>query len=291
MAAGPRRPAAHPWLEYATTAVTTVYRDYSPRMDTVPLPIIPPQPPQPTTPPRRRRRTGLIIGAVVGGLAVLLCTCGIGGVLAFTLHGGESEEKRPVASPVEPVAPAPSSAPPSPSSTVSPSVSASPAPKATIPNVAGKRLSDAYAQLQGLGFTTVGASDATGEGRLVLNYSNWVVRSQLPAPGSTVPVTDQLTLNVSKPSDGQPVDPVTVGVVPKVVCRDLAAAKDILRAAGFTKISSEDGTDDDRTQIVDRNWLVTAQSAKPGSRPDPDGRITLTVVKYGEPTGRSGCKS
>jgi hypothetical protein len=44
-------------------------------------------------------------------------------------------------------------------------------------------------------------------------------------------------------------------------------------------------------QVVDRNWVVIRQSVAAGARPDKKARITLTAVKFGEPTGDSGCKS
>lgn len=248
-------------------------------MDTVPLPILPP--------PARKSRVGLIVACAVGAVMLLLCLCGLGGAIALTtLKSPDNEQRAPVVAPVEPAPPV-STAPPTPSSTATPS----PAPMATVPNVAGKRLADAQAQLKAAGFTAVGTADVTGQGRIVVNPTNWIVRSQLPPAGSTIAVNAQVTLNVSKPSDGQPADPVTVGVVPKVVCRDLQAAQDLLQAAGFANLASRDGTGQGRAQVVDQNWLVTAQSAAAGSTPDPAQRITLTVVKYGERTGKSGCKS
>jgi len=252
-------------------------------MDTVPLPL-----PNPPPPPPRKPRVGLIVGTAIGGLALMLCLCGIGSAIALTSgKGAEKKSPAPVAAPAKPSESLPpTEAPPSPTAT-----QASPAPKVIVPNVVGKRLSAAQAQLKALGFTKVATADVTGQGRVVLNANNWLVRSQLPAAGSTVAVGAPLTLKVSKPSDGQPVDPVTAGVVPKVVCRDLQSAQDILQAAGFSDLASRDGTGEGRAQIIDRNWLVIAQSAAAGSRPDPSRQITLTVVKYGEPTGRSGCKS
>jgi hypothetical protein len=249
-------------------------------MDTAPLP--PPKPP-------RKRPVGLIVGAAIGGTALVLCLCGIGSAIGLNARDGANEKRAPAATPATPSESLPQSdRPASPSPTAAP---VAPAPKIEVPNVVGKRLTDAQAQLKALGFTKVTAADATGQGRVVFNPDNWLVRSQLPPTGSTVPVNARLTLNVSKPSDGQSAGPVTVGVVPNVVCLDLQAAQDTLQAAGFTRLASRDGTGAGRVQIIDRNWLVIAQSAAAGSRPDPSREIALTVVKYGEPTGASGCKS
>ena len=52
-----------------------------------------------------------------------------------------------------------------------------------------------------------------------------------------------------------------------------------------------DGGGQGRMQILDRDWVVIAQSVPAGSKPRLSQRIVLTSVKYGEPTGSSGCKS
>ncbi|HEX5497002.1 MAG TPA: hypothetical protein VFX70_20765, partial [Mycobacteriales bacterium] len=72
---------------------------------------------------------------------------------------------------------------------------------------------------------------------------------------------------------------------------DLQAGQDALQAAGFINLGSRDGSGRGRMQIIDRNWVVTGQSARPGSRPGAGTRIVLTAVKFGEPTGKSGCQS
>ena len=84
---------------------------------------------------------------------------------------------------------------------------------------------------------------------------------------------------------------MSTGTLPNVVCKDLQAAQDTLQAAGFYNLGSEDGTGQGRAQLIDRNWVVVAQSARAGSAPSPTTRIVLTAVKYGEPTGNSGCPS
>ena len=103
--------------------------------------------------------------------------------------------------------------------------------------------------------------------------------------------TQAITLTVVKPSDSSAGGTVEAGAVPNVVCKDLQAAQDTLQSAGFYNLGSRDGTGQGRSQLVDRNWVVIAQSVAAGSTPGPTARIVLTAVKYGEPTGTSGCPS
>jgi hypothetical protein len=117
------------------------------------------------------------------------------------------------------------------------------------------------------------------------------VRSQAPAAGERVVTTTVITLKVLKPSDAAGDATVTHGVVPEVVCMDLQTAQDTMQAAGFYNLRSEDATGQGRAQLIDRNWVVVAQSARAGSRPPVDTRIVLRSVKYGEPTGDSHCPS
>lgn len=160
-----------------------------------------------------------------------------------------------------------------------------------LPDVTGQRWSDARHTLLKIGFDNLDLHDATGKDRPVIVASNWIVRSQKPAPGTRGNAKTRITLTVSKPSDGAGSTHTTTGVVPDVVCKDLQAAQDALQAAGFINLGSKDGSGQGRMQIIDRNWVVTAQSARPGSRPSAGTRIVLTAVKFGEPTGDSGCPS
>lgn len=167
----------------------------------------------------------------------------------------------------------------------------SPNPQAIkVPNVVGKRLPDAHDALNAAGLTKIDYLDDTGQDRIVSQPNNWIVTGQDPVPGSKVQPGTRITLNVRKPSDGQGPPDTTDGTVPDVVCMNLQDAQDTLQSAGFDNLDSTDALGD-RYQIVDRNWIVVKQSARPGSRPSPTTLIMLTVVKYGEPTGASGCKS
>jgi hypothetical protein len=145
-------------------------------------------------------------------------------------------------------------------------------------------------KLSTAGLTRIDYVDDTGQGRIVVQPGNWVVTAQAPAPGTKVPPSTRIRLRVRKPSDGKGPSAVRNGTVPNVVCMDLQVAQDTLQSAGFNNLGSMDGLGQ-RHQIIDRNWVVIKQSAPPGSRPPLATRIDLTVVKYGEPTGASGCAS
>jgi hypothetical protein len=81
----------------------------------------------------------------------------------------------------------------------------------------------------------------------------------------------------------------TAGTVPNVVCAELQDAQDALRAAHFFVLTSKDASGQGRMALVDRDWVVIAQSVRAGTSPGLTTHIELTVVKYGEPSGGSGC--
>jgi beta-lactam-binding protein with PASTA domain len=161
----------------------------------------------------------------------------------------------------------------------------------TVPDVVGKRLSDAIQVLSAAGYSKVEQVDASEKGRPVLQPVNWIVRSQEPAGGSPAAQDAAITLRVTKPTDDAGSTGTVPGVVPNVVCKDLQSAQDILQAAGFFNLRSEDASGRGRQQLIDRNWVVVDQSVASGNTPDRGTRITLSVVKFGEPTGDSGCRS
>jgi len=171
-----------------------------------------------------------------------------------------------------------------------PSAPPSPPPAISVPDVGGKRLSEARAILEGVGLSNIGTTDATGKGRVVIEPNNWIVQVQNPTAGAVAARADKITLDVAKPTDGVGPAGVTTGVMPDVVCMDLQAAQDKLQEAGFYLLSSKDALGG-RHQILDRDWVVIGQSAPAGRPTLPLTKITLSVVKYGEPTGASGCKS
>ncbi|WP_202638116.1 PASTA domain-containing protein [Bailinhaonella thermotolerans] len=163
------------------------------------------------------------------------------------------------------------------------------APAKRVPKVTGKRLAEAMEILTAAGFRDIKPRDAAGESRIIVNQTNWVVTEQEPAAGTRRKIDLPITLRVRKPSDGATNRPVVKGVIPKVTCLDLQTAQNRLQEAGYTNLVSKDGTGKDRQQVIDRNWIVTAQSPKPGTTPAKDKQITLTAIKFGEKTKR--CKT
>jgi beta-lactam-binding protein with PASTA domain len=133
--------------------------------------------------------------------------------------------------------------------------------------------------------------DSTGKNRVVLDPDNWVVTDENPGPGTPIAASQVVILGVRKPTDGVGPSSVVNGVVPDVVCMNLQDAQDTLQRAGFFDLHSDDGTGAGRHQILDRDWVVIAQSVAAGTKSGPLTKITLTAVKYGEPTGSSGCHS
>ncbi|GAA3300453.1 PASTA domain-containing protein [Dactylosporangium vinaceum] len=176
------------------------------------------------------------------------------------------------------------------SSTIAPSATAS-SIDTSVPDVVARRLPEAEELLRRHGFLAIRTVDATGQGRTVLEKNNWVVRTQIPAAGAPASPGLTVQLKVAKPTDEQAEGTVVKGVVPNVVCKDLQSAQDALRAAGFYVLTPHDGLGQGRIALVDRNWVVVGQSVEPGTAPDLKTHIELTVVKYGEPVGNSGCKS
>lgn len=179
------------------------------------------------------------------------------------------------------------------SGVLEPQPSATPSPVAQgieVPALIGRRLPEATAALKGRGLGKVTTKDATGAGRTVIEPNNWLVKGQTPASGTRVVRDTQIVLDVGKPTDGIGPTSVQVGIVPDVRCMELQAAQDTLQDAGFVLLFSDDALGD-RRQILDRDWVVVGQEPAPGRLALPTTRVTLTVVKYGEPTGESGCRS
>jgi beta-lactam-binding protein with PASTA domain len=232
--------------------------------------------------PIARRRISpiwLVVGAIT-----LLASCCCTGLLIHTAgfdgSGGSKSSPTPNGGTGAPLVPA-----------GTPAVAGTPAPTAAsgphaVPSVIGLRLPDAERRLKAAGFSKMHVTDVSGKGRIVIDPTNWVVRVQEPAVGARVVAATRITLRVGKPTDLLTTAAAVTGVIPNVVCRDLQTAQDALRDAGYYVLTSKDGTGQDRRQILDRNWVVIAQSAAAGARPRLSTRITLTVVKFGEPATR-----
>lgn len=70
--------------------------------------------------------------------------------------------------------------------------------------------------------------------------------------------------------------------MPNVVCMDLQLAQDTIQEAGVFFSRSEDATGQGRAQVLDRNWIVIAQTPDAGSTVG-ELEAVLSVVKDTEP--------
>lgn len=86
--------------------------------------------------------------------------------------------------------------------TPSPSATAAVASGLIVPNVVGKNLDKAKAELKDLGLK-VAATDSV-DGKTIIRESNWEVTSQDVAPGATVAKSSQVSLGVKHLADETP---------------------------------------------------------------------------------------
>ncbi|WP_458688597.1 PASTA domain-containing protein [Nocardia tengchongensis] len=100
------------------------------------------------------------------------------------------------------------------------------------------------------------------------------------APSSTPNLSSSPQPPTPAPTSAAPAAPAAV--MPAVVCMNLQDAQNTIHAAGVFYSRSKDATGKSRHQVIDRNWLVVAQSPSPGT-PFGEGDAMLSVVKYGEP--------
>ncbi|WP_262365900.1 PASTA domain-containing protein [Gordonia sp. OPL2] len=71
--------------------------------------------------------------------------------------------------------------------------------------------------------------------------------------------------------------------MPDVVCMNLQAAQNRIQDAGVFFSRSTDASGQGRSQILDSNWIVVAQTPDPGT-PITEGDAVLSAVKIGEPS-------
>ena len=69
-------------------------------------------------------------------------------------------------------------------------------------------------------------------------------------------------------------------VVPNVVGKDLQFAQDTMQAAGLYHLTSHDSTGQGRSQVLDRNWIVTDQTPPAESQVADDQLIDLGARKF-----------
>lgn len=71
-------------------------------------------------------------------------------------------------------------------------------------------------------------------------------------------------------------------IMPAVTCMILQTAQDVIQEAGVFFSRSDDATGAGRMQVMDRNWVVVAQTPAAGE-PVGEAEAVLSVVKIGEP--------
>ena len=103
-----------------------------------------------------------------------------------------------------------------------------------------------------------------------------------PEPAN-VPVAAEPEVSVSSPTAAaiNPA-PAVLSVMPDVVCQNLQDAQDEIQRAGVFFSRSDDASGQARSQVIDRNWVVVAQTPAAGESVGEMEAI-LSVVKTDEP--------
>jgi hypothetical protein len=106
------------------------------------------------------------------------------------------------------------------------------------------------------------------------------------AAPTTVPVTVAATpaptaAPTLPPTTAAPAAASSQPLMPAVVCMNLQDAQDLIQTVGVFYSQSVDATGRGRSQIIDSNWQVVAQTPDVGS-PFGEGDAVLAVVKIGE---------
>ena len=169
--------------------------------------VFPAQSPQDAgTPAPRGKRGRVILLSVLGG-AVLLTGIGIGASNSATTTTTVASPE--VTKTVEVPAAAPAPAAPAPAAPAAPAPAppapAVPAPavpsSVLVPNAIGKDYQTAQDLWRAAGLHVTPAIDALGAHRVAVLDANWVVLSQSPAPGSSVPKDTAITATIKKFTD------------------------------------------------------------------------------------------
>ena len=92
------------------------------------------------------------------------------------------------------------------------------------------------------------------------------------------------TSMTSPPTTEAAEEEVATAVMPDLLCMNLQDAQDEIQSAGVFFSRSEDATGQDRSQIIDSNWIVVDQTPVPGATIG-EGDAVLSAVKYGEEGG------
>jgi len=95
-------------------------------------------------------------------------------------------------------------------------------------------------------------------------------------PTSTIVVTETAQAGTAEAAGKAP------AIMPDVVCQNLQDAQDEIQRAGVFFSRSDDASGQGRAQLIDRNWIVVAQTPARGS-PVSEAEAILSAVKIGEP--------
>lgn len=124
----------------------------------------------------------------------------------------------------------------------------------------------------------LGSSDDADE---VLGVPESMPSAPGEAPLETAPTAAPTTTTPPEPIPAPTTTPPAI--MPNVVCMNLQAAQDAIQAAGVFFSRSFDASGQDRSQLVDSNWIVVSQDPAPGS-PVGEAEANLGAVKTGEPS-------
>ena len=169
---------------------------------------------------------------------MLLITAGVVGSSETTDTEAEAGSPSPVTSATQPPLP-------------------SPVETALVPDVGGRSVDDATAELQAAGL------EVSVQTKLTNQHPKGTVVFTAPFPGSSVEVGDTVTLTVAKP----------LPKVPKVVGKTIANAKRALKNAGF-----EVGKVTQRTSSQKKGTVIS-QSPQAGTSARPGRAVSLVTAK------------
>ena len=122
---------------------------------------------------------------------------------------------------------------------------------------------------------TVTVAATTVSSAAVLESPVQVSTAHAP-PTSTIVVTETAQAGTAEAAGKAP------AIMPDVVCQNLQDAQDEIQRAGVFFSRSDDASGQGRAQLIDRNWIVVAQTPAPGS-PVGEAEAILSAVKIGEP--------
>jgi hypothetical protein len=121
-----------------------------------------------------------------------------------------------------------------------------------------------------------GAASKSGE-TVAAPSASAPIAAVAPAPVVTVtPDPSSPTAAAINPA------PAVLSVMPDVVCQNLQDAQDEIQRAGVFFSRSDDALGQARSQVIDRNWVVVAQTPAAGESVGEMEAI-LSVVKTDEP--------